>query len=76
MVIGILIFSLVLNTTLYFTLNSYFSTYLAQPEPCGIPIVYWNYMWWMLFCITLMIMAGIGIAVILISQNIFVTGIV
>ena len=34
--------------TLFFILQSYFSTYIAQDEPCGIPIVNWNYMFWTL----------------------------
>ena len=76
MVIGILIFGLVLNTTLYFTLNSYFSTYLAEPEPCGIPIVYWNSMFWMFLTTSGMISSSVGLAVIFIFEKLPITTIV
>ena len=35
---------------LLIVINSVFAESLAQPEPCGIPIVWWNYMFWSLIC--------------------------
>ena len=44
---------LLFGGTLMIVINQYFSEYLQEPEPCGIPIVWWNYMYWTInFCFT------------------------